>query len=95
MTNPVGAGSEEDLDEYVEKALAKSQPTWWTTELEDLRGKMKIAERNWKKMSKSPTHQNDVQKKHDTQVKHDAYKKCRKIYFKEIKKIGRALVSQG
>ena len=32
----------------------KSSPSWWTTEVHNLRGKLKTAENKWKNMSRNP-----------------------------------------
>ena len=66
----------------VKELMIKTKPpSWWTTELHNLRRKVRNAEKVWKKLcSKIGA------KREDISLKYEAYKSIKKEYFKRIKK---------
>ena len=64
-----------------EQVIKTKPPTWWTTELHNIRRQVKSAEKDWKKLTCNPR-----AKQEDILIKHNAYKSIRNEYSKSIKK---------
>ena len=64
-----------------ELRMKTKPPSWWTTELHNLRRKARIAEKIWKKLCSNVGADREI-----TLSKYEAYKSIRKEYFKKIKK---------
>ena len=66
----------------IKKLMLKSKPpSWWTTELHNLRRKVRNAEKAWKKLCS-----NNGANRENTLNKYEAYKSIRKDYITSIKK---------
>ena len=66
----------------IKKLMLKNKPpSWWTTELHNLRRKVRNAEKAWKKLCS-----NNGANRENTLNKYEAYKSIRKDYITSIKK---------